>query len=608
MIPQTNRFAFFHEAAAPAGAEGWERMYPYFLTSQPEGRASEDARFWFVDSMHWSHAVHPFDSIGAEAVYYGCGANGARGVVLPASLGLDVRMVNGYVYICPMPITDPAEIERRLALFQERAGHYYRHWDSLYAGWKEKMVAAVQRMKALEFKPLPDVEPIEVITEGRGRSVSWSLVENYHRLVDEFFLVWQYHFEMLGLGYGAYLVFFGLCKRAFPEIQDQTIARMVAGVEGIAFRPDDELRRLAKLAVELDVDRAVCGRGAPDDVLGRVRALPGGDRWVAAFEAARDPWFDYFAEYGFLHDQETWNQNLAIPLQGVARYIELLRDGQVIDRPVEQLHEDRDTIAAEYRALLAPEEAAQFDEALALSRNVFPYIEEHNIYVEHWSHSVFWEKVRDLARVFVQAGFFREEGDLYHLNRFELDQALFDLVESWAIGVPPRGAQHWGREIAARRRIMEALRSQPATPAYGVPPAEVTDPFAIMNYGVTTERVQEWLSQASGASGTGLKGIPASPGVVEGVVRVVRHENELGHLQPGEILVAAITAPSWASAFSVVAGVVTDIGGMMSHAAIVCREYGMPAVVSTGFATARLQTGQRVRIDGYKGTVSVLDA
>jgi len=608
MIPQTDRFAYFHEARAPEGAEGWERMYPYFLTSQPEGRASEDSRFWFADSMHWSRAVHPFDSIGAEAVYYGCGINGARSIVLPAALGLDVRMVNGYVYICPMPVTDPAEIEKRLALFQERAGFYYKNWDELYARWKEKMTVLVQRMKALKFEPLPEVEPMEVVTEGQGRSVSWELVENYHRLVNDFFLAWQYHFEMLGLGYGAYLVFFDLCKRAFPEIQDQTIARMVAGVEGIAFRPDDELRRLAKLGVELAVDEALRTKAGAAEILAEVQARPDGARWLEEFNAVREPWFNYFAEYGFLHDQETWSQNLDIPLQGIARYIELLRDGQDIDRPVARLHESRDEIAAEYRALLAPEETAQFDEALQLSRNVFPYIEEHNIYVEHWTHSVFWEKVRDLAGVFVKAGFFREESDLYHLNRFELDQALFDLVESWAIGVPARGVQHWGAEIAARRKIMAALRSETPAPAYGIPPKEVTDPFAIMNYGVTTERVQEWLSQSGGGATRRLQGIPASPGVAEGVVRVVRHENELSQLQPGEILVAAITAPSWASAFSVVSGVVTDIGGMMSHAAIVCREYGMPAVVSTGFATARLQNGQRVRIDGYKGTVVLVEA
>jgi len=610
MSAQSKRFAFIREAEAPAGAEGWQRMYPYYLVSQPEGRPAEDGRFWFADSMHWSRAVHPFDSIGAEAVYYGVGVNRTRSIVLPAALGLDVRMVNGYVYICPLPVTDPAEIEKRLALFQERAGFYYKNWDDLYARWKDKMTALVQRMKALKFEPLPEVEPLHVVTEGQGRSVSWDLVENYHRLINDFFLAWQHHFEMLGLGYGAYLVFFGLCKQAFPEIQDQTIARMVAGVEGIAFRPDDELRRLAKLAVELRVAEALDTKGGPQEILAAVRARQGGARWIAEFEAVRDPWFNYFSEYGFLHDQETWNDNLAIPLQGVARYTGLLRAGENIDRQVAQLHADRDRIATEYRELLSPEEATKFDEALGLSRAVFPYIEEHNIYVEHWSHTVFWAKVRELADVFVKAGYFAQPGDLYHLNRFEVDQALSDMVQAWSIGVPARGVQHWKQEVSARRKIMAALRKASPAPAYGVPPVEVTDPFAIMNYGVTTERVADWLAQASGDSGSSehFNGIAASPGVVEGVVRVLRHENELSELKQGEILVAAITAPSWASAFSVVAGVVTDIGGMMSHAAIVCREYGMPAVVSTGFATARLKTGQRVRVDGHKGTVTLLAA
>ena len=93
------RFEFFHEAPAPAGAEGWQRMYPYFLVSQPEGRAAEDSRFWFADSMHWSRAVHPFDSIGAEAVYLGVGVNSTRSIVLPSALGLDLRIVNGFAYI-----------------------------------------------------------------------------------------------------------------------------------------------------------------------------------------------------------------------------------------------------------------------------------------------------------------------------------------------------------------------------------------------------------------------------------------------------------------------------------------------------------------------------
>lgn len=607
MSGQRERFAFFHEVKAPKGAEGWQRMYPYYLVSQPEGRPAEDSRFWFADSMHWSRAVHPFDSIGAEAVYYGCGVNGARSVVLPASLGLDVRIVNGYVYICPLPVTDPNEIGRRLKLFQERAGFYYKNWADLYARWKEKMLAAVNGMKALEFKPLAEFEPIEVVLEGRGRSVSWELVENYRRLINDFFLVWQYHFEMLGLGYGAYLVFFQLCKELFPEIQDQSIARMVAGVEGIAFRPDDELRGLAKLAVDQRVADAILANGSADERLAGVRQLPGGEKWMAAFEKAREPWFNYSSEYGFLHDQETWNGNLSIPLQGIARYIGSLRAGKAIDRPIERLRADRDKVTASYRDLLGPDEAKRFDEALGLSRAVFPYIEEHNIYVEHWSHTVFWKKVRELGQVLVDAGFLQEVGEIFYINHFEVEQVLFDVIESWAIGVPARGVQHWRAEIKDRRRIMDALRAAPADPAYGIPPKEVTDPFAIMNYGVTTERVADWLGQSASKTAE-LKGIPASPGVIEGMVRVLRHESEISSLRSGEILVAAITAPSWASAFSVVSGVITDIGGMMSHAAIVCREYGIPAVVSTGFATTRLQTGQRVRLDGNTGKVTVLAA
>jgi pyruvate,water dikinase len=606
MSSSKNRFEFFHEVKTPAGAEGWERMYPYFLVSQPEGRAAEDSRFWFADSMHWSRAVHPFDSIGAEAVYYGVGCNSTRSIALPTSLGLDVRVVNGFVYICPLPVTDPAEIGRRAALFHERAGFYFQNWNTLYENWKKKMLTSLEVIKQLEFKPLQEFEPIEVVTEGKGRSESWNLIENYHRLVNEFFLAWQYHFEMLGLGYGAYMVFFQFCKEAFPEIEDQTIARMVAGVEGIMFRPDEELRRLAKLGVKKKIGAIFAKGGKPAEVIAKLEASSDGKSWLADFNATRQPWFNYFAEYGFLHDQETWNENLAIPLQGISRYVTRLLAGENIDRPVERLKRDQDEIAGEYRSLLNPDEVKRFDDALNLSRAVFPYIEEHNIYVEHWTHSVFWRKVREVAEVFVKAGFLETIEDFYLLNRFEVDQVLFDIVESWAIGVPARGVQHWRKEIGARRGIMAALRQTSPTPAYGVPPKEVTDPFAVMNYGVTTERVTEWLGQAVSDS-LSLTGIPASPGIVEGTVRVIRHEDQLGDLLPGEILVAPITAPSWASAFSVVSGVVTDIGGMMSHAAIVCREYGMPAVVSTGFASTRLKTGQRIRIDGQAGTVSVLE-
>jgi pyruvate,water dikinase len=599
------RFAFFHETPPPRGGEGWESMYPYYLVPHEETRAQEEGRLWFADTMHWSRGCYPLGSVIAEAAYLGAGQNSTRIFALPASLGLDLRVQHGYVYISPVPVTDPDEIARRTEHFHARAGFYYQHWEELYGRWKDKVARVVDDMRTVRFPALPEFEPMAVVTEARGRSTAWEVIADFRRLVDNLFVVWQHHFEFLNLGYGGYIAFFQFCRQAFPEISEQSIARMVAGVDVLAFRPDEELRTLARLACELGVDDAIVGDD-PEKTFGALAGTSDGQRWLAAYDAAKDPWFNYFAEYGFTHDQDTWLSNPAIPLTGIARYVSRLRAGEEIDRPVARLRAERDEIVAEYRDLLTDEEAAQFDELLGLARRVFPYIEEHNIFVEHWAHAVFWQKLWELGDFLVASGFARAHDDVFFLNRFEVEQVLHDVVQAWAIGVPLRGAQRWAAEIARRRGIVAALRAAAPPPAYGTPPDEVTDPFAIMLYGITTERVAAWLGQDDGAAER-LTGIGGSPGTVEGTVRLLRSEHDLGDLRPGEVLVCPITAPSWGPAFSVAGGVVTDIGGMMSHAAIVCREYGLPAVVGTGFATARLNTGDRIRLDGVTGEVVVLD-
>jgi pyruvate,water dikinase len=117
--------------------------------------------------------------------------------------------------------------------------------------------------------------------------------------------------------------------------------------------------------------------------------------------------------------------------------------------------------------------------------------------------------------------------------------------------------------------------------------------------------VHEWARQQEG--GLTLNGAAASPGQVEGVARVVRSVEEIGRVLDGEILVCGSTSPAWAPIFSKITATVTDVGGVMSHAAIVCREYGLPAVVGTGRATATIRTGQTIQVDGTAGVVRVLD-
>ena len=102
-----------------------------------------------------------------------------------------------------------------------------------------------------------------------------------------------------------------------------------------------------------------------------------------------------------------------------------------------------------------------------------------------------------------------------------------------------------------------------------------------------------------------MKGFAASPGIVEGKARVCFSAEEIRDLMEDEILVAPTTSPSWAPAFAKIKACITDVGGVMSHAAIVCREYGMPAVVGTGYSTKVIKTGMMLRVDGSSGQITI---
>ncbi|HEX3640990.1 MAG TPA: PEP-utilizing enzyme, partial [Ktedonobacteraceae bacterium] len=115
-----------------------------------------------------------------------------------------------------------------------------------------------------------------------------------------------------------------------------------------------------------------------------------------------------------------------------------------------------------------------------------------------------------------------------------------------------------------------------------------------------------WLpARSSQPVGDVLKGIAASPGHVTGQARVIHGPGEFEQMRQGDILVARITTPAWTPLFALASGIVTDVGGPLSHSSIVAREYHIPAVLGTGVATERLSSGQRVAVDGDAGTVTM---
>lgn len=603
----SDRFPSPFEIETPPGAEGWEELYPYYLVFSADRRDYEDSMFWFQDGIHWPEALTPWDVTFFDYAIYALSQYNTRHYLIPPALGVDCRILNGYAYLSPVGVADPAEVEARVPHFLERAGYYFGNWDGLYGRWMEKVLALIGQMEELSFEPLPEKEDIEVITEGHGTGSGLTLTTSYNRLCELALKLWQYHFEFLNLGYAAYLDYFGFCKQAFPNIPDLSIAKMVAGVDVDLFRPDEELKGLARAAIELGVDKAFGRADDAEEVLAELRGSPAGQQWLERFEQAKHPWFNFSSGSGFYHTDRVWIEHLSIPFGFIGNYVAKLNAGDDIERPVDQIRAERDRIVAEYTELLgSDEDRAAFEGKLGLARTVFPYVENHNFYVEHWSHSVLWRKMRDLGRVLVKEGFLAEADDIFYLKRNEIPDAITDYYGNWAVGVAPRGTAYWPREIERRKGILDALRQWSAPKALGAPPEVVTEPFTIMLWGITSESVKAWLGGGTGEGG-GLSGFAASPGVAEGPARVIFSADQIGEVEDGDILVAPLTAPSWAPIFGKIGATVTDIGGMMSHAAIVCREYGLPAVTGTAFGTRQIKTGQRIRVDGSTGTVTILD-
>jgi len=587
------------------GTEQAQAAYPYYMQFSNE----DDERFWFYNSMHFPEPMCLFDTITAEAAYCALGASNTRVQCLPTTLGIDYRIINGRIYIGGNAVTDPAEIARRTEEFKQRAFYYYANWERLFEQWKKKMMALIRDAEKLAKPVIPEFEPLSNVHAGHGVASNHYLLDVYQKTIEGYYRMWQYHFEFLLLGYGAYLTFFDFCKKAFPEISDQTVARMVAGIQAEIFRPDDELRRLAKLAIELGVDNQIVEGRKPDDVIRSLEQLgEPGKAWLEELAISREPWFNINVGDGFYHYHRSWNDDLSMPFAALPGYIANVKAGQRIERPIEKLMTERKQLIEEYRELLnTEEERAAYDQMITLAHRVFPYVEGHKFYCEHWYTNLFFNKIREFGKLLSDSGFFPDTEDVFQLTHFELEAAIIDLMTSWSNGSPPRGPSRWPAIVKERKEAIAAWAKHDTAPALGPVPDIIDDPAIVMLWGITRESLDAWLKAGDQPDSHEIKGFAASSGVAEGVARVVKSVDEIGRLRQGDILVCQVTNPTWAPIFQKIAAAVSDIGGSMSHAAIVAREFGLPAVVGTGTATQKIRDGQRVRVDGGRGVVTLLD-
>ncbi len=230
----------------------------------------------------------------------------------------------------------------------------------------------------------------------------------------------------------------------------------------------------------------------------------------------------------------------------------------------------RDEVLARPALRLPPLRAA-FG-ALLTNARLLPQLREDTRFYATMILPVLRRTVLEIAARLVAVGALDIPDDVYFLRLGDLAA-----IRAW----PPAASQ-----VAALRALVARRQARWAALA-------------------TTPLVDPRLFRATGAGPDVLvQGTPGSPGVAAGPVRVIRDSTEFGALQPGDVLVAPYTNPAWTPLFQRAAAVVVDSGGPASHAAIVAREYGIPAVMGTVDGTARLAPGARVRVDGHRGFVT----
>jgi pyruvate,water dikinase len=191
----------------------------------------------------------------------------------------------------------------------------------------------------------------------------------------------------------------------------------------------------------------------------------------------------------------------------------------------------------------------------------------------------------ELGRRFVAGGALAEAADVYWLEGAELEQFVAELERGEAL----RDASE---AVRGRKALWEARRRV-------APPPQLPPGKKYMGIDVEIMLAASEDDQQGGV----IKGVPTSAGRVTATARVLHGPEDFDQLEPGDVLVAGITTPAWTPLFALAAGVVTDVGGPMSHGSIVAREYGIPAVMGTGVATRRIRSGQTITIDGGEGTV-----
>lgn len=541
----------------------------------------EDAQaFWIMDAIHCPEPMSRLDyDLRMQPLLE---ANAEQGDQLGFPLSSEPRLIHGFIY--NKLINRDVSMEELPGILQACDTTVRERYQDLAGSWSRTWLPEIQKHLAELSALAPRSASLSEVLAG--------LPVARARIRD----LWELHSKVITPSVLALCDFDDAYRDLFPGSKPLDVYDLVGGFSNKTLEGNIRLWEIGRSAARSPALRSLIAETAPASLMAVLSETEEG----RALQGAID---EYVRTYGernddLITDKPTWIDDPTPVLRGLREAV--LQPDRDLAADLAQQAARREARLAQVREALAAHPRTTVDEFERLLReaqtaNVLS--EEHHFFIDckvtYHARRVAMEAGRRLREL----GVLEREADVFQLSIAELSALGGDLSE----------------EAKARARELVGSRRAEATRFAGVAPPMmlgVPRPFLPMDCAVTRAmaKFSGNIFAPPGAPGSDLVGMPGSAGKVRGPARIIRSLEQTSKLRPGDILVAAFTLPSWTPFFGSVAGVVTNIGGMLCHSAVVAREYGIPAVVGTVRATETYTDGQLIEVDGDAGIVRPVQA
>jgi phosphohistidine swiveling domain-containing protein len=526
---------------------------------------------WSLDPVHFPRPVTRYFTEMHPAAFKRGFAHGSRFYGLLVD-GLEYAFVNGFAYSSMRPAPPeqiPERIERAAQALEGKLWReQLRDWDETF---KPASIAKHRELQSVDPDALTDEELADYLARCRDHHAE--MVFQHMRFTPA---------AMLPTGdFLAHL-------SDWTDVPPAELLGLMAGAAPVSAGASDELERLIA-AFEHDdaARRALESDGDPGEVLEALRSLDDDTGRAVS---------DYLDLVGNrLLDGFDISGPTALELpDALLRAIRAAVAGRSSD------DSGLEAKVAEVREKVPEQHREQFDELLGEARRMYRLRDERGVFSDIWASGIMRRATLGAGRRLARSGRIHEPEHL-------LDAGVDEMVAMLSGSGGPSAD-----ELAARVTFRTAHSAKEAPATLGPPPPEPPDPSALPPASARIMRAMMIAIDALFGSSEApheeqsLRGLAASRGVYEGPARVISGPAEFDRIVQGDVLVTESTTEAFNILLPLLGGIVTDSGGLLSHSAIVAREYGIPGVVGTRDATDRIADGVRVRVDGDAGSVTVL--